>query len=103
MRMTKKGLKMNISKCLKNYDIEKSDEVTTEIRGQHEFTNGYRFFDVNYEHDYVLMSWEDEKLSIGDKMEKMKEIFEILEKHGFSEYIKMNGNQTEIILQGYRD
>ena len=103
MSMTKKGLKMNISKCLKNYDIEKSEEVTTEIRGQHSFTNGYRFFDVNYEHSYVLLFWENENLNNEQKMEKIKEILEILDKHGFSEYIKLKDNSPEIILQGYKD
>ena len=103
MSMTKKGLKINISKCLKNYDIEKSEEVTTEVRGKHEFTNGYRFFDVNYEHDYVMMFWENEKLTNDEKKVMIKNIFEILDKHGFSEYMKLNDNGIEIILQGYKD
>jgi hypothetical protein len=103
MRMTKKGLKMNISKCLKNYDIEKSEEVTTEIRGKHNFTNGYRFFDMNYEHDYVMLFWEDDNLTKEEKAGIIKNIFEILDKHGFSEYMKLNDSSLEIILQGYRD
>lgn len=103
MKMTRKGLKMNISKCLKNYDMDKSDEQTTDVRGKHEFTNGYRFMDVNYEHPYVIMFWEDSELAHDDKMIRMRLIHEILKKHGFSEYLEMKKNLPELILKNFRD
>jgi hypothetical protein len=103
MKMSKKGLKMNISKSLKCYDFEKSDEVTTDIRGQHEFTNGYRFNEVNHENEYIVMYWHDDNLSHDEKSKKMKEIFELLDKHGFTDYIKFNEEDGNIILQNYRD
>jgi hypothetical protein len=101
--MSKKGLKMNISKSLKNYDFEKSEELTTDVRGQHEFTNGYRFNEVNHENEYIVLFWQDDSLSLEEKTEKMKKIFEILEKHGFADYIQFNNNEGSIILKNYRD
>jgi hypothetical protein len=103
MNMSKKGLKMNISKCLKVYDLEKSDEVTTDIRGQHDFTNGYRFNEINHENEYMIMEWHDENLPLEDKMKKMKNIYEALDKHGFTDYIKFNEEDGNIILQNFRD
>jgi hypothetical protein len=103
MNMSKKGLKMNISKCLKNYDFEKSNEVTTDIRGQHDFTNGYRFNEVNHENDYIVLFWEDDSLPLDIKAGKMKEIYKILDKHGFTDYIKFFENEGNIILNNYRD
>lgn len=103
MNMSKKGLKMNISKSLKNYDYEKSEELTTDIRGQHEFTKGYRFNEVNHENEYNVMYWNDEELPNEEKSKKMFEIFEILDKHGFTDYIKFNEEDGNIILQNYRD
>lgn len=100
MNMSRKGLKMNISKSLKSYDLEKSDEVTTDIRGQHDFTNGYRFID---EDETLLMVWKDENIEHSEKAEKMKEIFTLLDKHGFTDYIEYQEKEGNILLKNYRD
>lgn len=99
MSMTIKGIKMNISKCLKNFDIEKSEELTTEVRGKHELTNGYHFEDL--EDGRIVMTWIDDSLDDIQKVEKLKVIFETLDRHGFADYMHLNEENASIELDNF--
>ena len=99
MSMTIKGIKMNISKCLKNFDIEKSEEVTTEVRGKHDLTNGYHFEDL--EDGRIVMTWIDDSLNNIQKAEKLKVILEILDRHGFGDYMHLNKENASIEIANF--
>jgi hypothetical protein len=98
--ITKKGLKMSISKCFRTYEMEKSQSIVTEIRGQHDQTNGYIFED-DLENNRIILTWYDEELSFDEKLKKVKKLYELLDRHGFSDYIHFNKYKALIYLTNF--
>lgn len=103
MNMTKKGIKMNISKCLKNYEFKKSEELTTKIRKQHEITNGYKFIDDENNESQIFITWCDDNLDIKSKSEIIEKIYNILDRHGFFEYIEFEKDKAQIIVNNFKE
>jgi hypothetical protein len=91
---------MSISKCFRTYQFEKSQSVVTEVRGQHRLTNGYLFKD-DLENDRIILIWQDEELSFDEKLKKIKKLFDLLDRHGFSDYIQINQDKAEIYLKDF--
>jgi hypothetical protein len=112
--LTKKGLKMSISKCFTNGQIEKSQSVVTQVWGKHRLTNGYKFID-DLANNRIVLTWQSEeriistkknnkiyrivfKLNHSQKLKKAKNLYSILDRHGFSDYMKFNEQKAEIYL-----
>jgi len=98
--LTRKGLKMSISKCLRSYKVLKSKEVVTEEWGKHAHTNGYMFID-DLDNNRVILTWNDNDMSMNEKAKKVKELFDILNYHGFEDYMELSPDQIEIYLTNF--
>jgi hypothetical protein len=91
---------MSISKCFNIYQLEKSQSVVTEIRGEHDTTNGY-FFKDDLENDRIILTWHDDELSFEEKLKKVKKLFELLDRHGFTDHAQFNNKKAEIYLKHF--
>lgn len=98
--LTKKGLKMSISKSFNNYQMEKSQSVVTETRGQHKQTDGYLFED-DLENNRIILSWQNNEFTLDQKLEKVNKLYELLDRHGFSDYAELNKEKAEIYLTNF--
>lgn len=97
MGITKKGLKMTISKCFTKLNIEKSESIVTEIRGEHKITNGYIFID-DLDNDRIILTWQNDEFTLEQKLEKVKKMYKTLDRYGFSDHALLNNQKAEIYL-----
>ena len=95
--LTKKGMKMSISKSFNSYQIEKSESVVTEVRGQHRLTDGYLFED-DLENNRIILSWQNDEFTLEQKLEKVMKLYELLDRHGFKDYAEFNKEKAIIYL-----
>jgi hypothetical protein len=80
--------------------MEKSKSVVTEVRGLHDYTNGY-YFEDDLKNNRIILAWYDEELSFEQKLKKVKKLYELLDRHGFADHIQFNNDKAEIYLKDF--
>ena len=88
---------MSISKCFNGYQVEKSKSFSIKTSVKNGQTNGYLFED-DLENSRIILKWYNDDWSISEKLTKIKELYKILDRHGFADYMKLDEEEAEIHL-----